>query len=244
MKNCRIMVTVFATVVLWVNAALATGNGAPSGPHYNLNIIGVSKDKTAEMTGTSGHTIFVPLWGKANIWLCNSSNPTSECYGLEFAVLDRNGTDNNGATFALPAPDPDNNGTTDYSVFARALGNPEGYSLTRTCLVEDPGADGIVGTADDVLECSELILTLDASERPQKFQNVSKYLLYVYADIDDDGDLERVPLFGDGFEDFFWEYDNHGLRLAQLRFYPCSSTVPSATDPNGITTDNCGRTGN
>lgn len=29
-----------------------TGNGAPCGPHYNLNIIGMSKDKNAEMIGT------------------------------------------------------------------------------------------------------------------------------------------------------------------------------------------------
>lgn len=27
------------------DASLLTGNGAPNGPHYNLNIIGVSNDK-------------------------------------------------------------------------------------------------------------------------------------------------------------------------------------------------------
>jgi hypothetical protein len=237
MKQCRTLLSLVGGVVLFASTMLA-GNGAPSGSHYNLNIIGVANPKTAVMTDTNGHTIFVPLWsnGKpANIWLCNSSNPATECYGLGFSVLDRNGTDQDGATFALPAPDPDNNGTTDYSVFARALGNPEGYSLTRTCAT-DPDTLEIV--------CSELILTLDASQRPQKFTNVSKYLLYVYADIDADGQVDRVPLFGDGLQDFFWQYDNHGLRLAQLRFYPCSSTVPSATDPNGVTTDNCNYTGN
>jgi hypothetical protein len=31
------------------------GNGAPTGSHYNLNIIGVPKDKDADMTGNSGH---------------------------------------------------------------------------------------------------------------------------------------------------------------------------------------------
>lgn len=35
-----------------VNAnAAATGNGAPNGPHYNINIIGVPKGKTADMNG-------------------------------------------------------------------------------------------------------------------------------------------------------------------------------------------------
>ena len=53
--------------------ALATplhaGNGAPSGPHYNLNIVGVPKGKTADMTGTSGHSIFVNLSGNTKIFL-------------------------------------------------------------------------------------------------------------------------------------------------------------------------------
>ena len=40
-----------------------TGNGAPSGSHYNLNIIGVSHDKTAAMDDNNGHRIFVQLWG-------------------------------------------------------------------------------------------------------------------------------------------------------------------------------------
>src|SRR6266571_1238849 len=39
-----------------------TGNGAPSGSHYNLNIIGVSHDKNPNMNGNgSGSVIFVDL---------------------------------------------------------------------------------------------------------------------------------------------------------------------------------------
>src|SRR5204863_446591 len=40
----------------------STGNGAPSGPHFNLNIIGVSHDKNPNMNGNgSGNVIFVDL---------------------------------------------------------------------------------------------------------------------------------------------------------------------------------------
>jgi len=46
-------------------AASMTGNGAPSGSHYNLNIHGVPNGKTASMTGSSGHNIFVPEYGNA-----------------------------------------------------------------------------------------------------------------------------------------------------------------------------------
>ena len=48
-------------VALAVPASAQTGNGAPSGPHYNLNIIGVDKPKTATLTTSDRHTIFV-LW--------------------------------------------------------------------------------------------------------------------------------------------------------------------------------------
>jgi hypothetical protein len=47
------------------NVALAgnngNGNGAPSGAHYNLNIIGVENPKNSTMTNSNRHTIFVPL---------------------------------------------------------------------------------------------------------------------------------------------------------------------------------------
>jgi hypothetical protein len=198
------------------------GNGAPSGAHFNLNIIGVPKGKTASMTGTSGHTIFVNLEGKSTIWLCESGVDAG-CGSGGFIVIDRNGTDNDGATFGLPNPDPDNDGSTEYSVFARALGAPGGSSTTTTC-VTDPGGE---------LECSVISLVLTRDKGKSRFDNVSKYLLYVYADVDEDGDLERVPLFADGYEGFLWDYDNNGLRLAQLRFYECTTIVPEPDNPGG-----------
>ena len=71
------------------------------------------------------------------------------------------------------------------------------------------------------------------------FENVSKYLLYIYADVTGDGVVDRVPLFNDKRKDYFWEYDNYGLKLAQLRFYQCASTVPAPTDPGAPTTTTC-----
>ncbi|MEE8409465.1 MAG: hypothetical protein V3T05_07665, partial [Myxococcota bacterium] len=103
----------------------ATGNGSPSGSHYNLNIIGVAKDKTADMTGNSGRRIFVALSGKSKILLAEG----------EFKVLDANGTDGS-AKFQLPDPDPENDGITTYSVFSRALGKPGGSSTMTTCATD------------------------------------------------------------------------------------------------------------
>ena len=186
-------------------------NGAPNGAHYNLNIIGVAKDKTAAMEGSSGHTIFVPLWRNTTIKLTEG----------EFQVLDRNGTDGDAA-FQLPNPDPDGDGTTVYSVYARALGKPFNTASMQTCATyTDPE------TLETELMCSVAVLTLVRSKGPAKFDNVTRQLLYIYYDIDADGVQERVPLFSDELQDYFWAYDNHGLKIVQLRFYEVQTTVPA-----------------
>jgi len=177
----------------------STGNGAPSGAHYSLNIIGVSKGKSANMTGGDGHRIFVPLTGSTKIGLTEG----------DFLVLDANGTDGT-ATFQLPNPDPDGDGITSYSVYSRALGKPGGSSLTTTCAIDPSTGDTI---------CSTQSMVLVRGAGGSKFTNVSSAMLYVVADIDGDGHLDKIPLFDDRLQDYFWQYDNAGLRLAQVRFY-------------------------
>jgi hypothetical protein len=44
-------------------------------------------------------------------------------------------------------------------------------------------------------------------------------------DLDGDGSAERYPLFAEELQDYFWSYDNSGLRLIQLRFYEVSTDV-------------------
>lgn len=178
--------------------------GALTGAHYTLNIIGVPKTKSADMTGNNGHRIFVPEDGKATISLTEGS----------FAVLDANGTDGSAA-FRLPNPDPDNDGITTYSVYARALGKPGGSASQKTCLKD--------GAGDTY--CSVYAAVYVRSTGKSSWTNVSKQLLYVYADLDGDGDIDRSPLFGDAASQYFWEYDNSGLKLAQLRFYEVVTDV-------------------
>jgi hypothetical protein len=217
------------------------GNGAPSGAHFNLNIVGMSKNKTADMTGSGGHVIFAKLWGKTKIWLCESGVDAG-CDHLDpdngFAVIDKNGTDSDGAMFALPNPDPDGDGITRYSVFARALGQPGNGANVTTCAT-GPGEDGILGNEDDEEICSVMILELQRDRGKSKFENVSAELLYIYADIDGDGTLQRVGLFDDSLLGYFWDYENQGLKLAQLRFYECPSTVPDPSSPTDPTTTGC-----
>jgi len=157
------------------------------------------------MTGSSGHRIFVPLTGNCKINL-----------GLgDFQVLDGNCTDG-PASFQLPNPDPENDGTTEYSVWARALGKPGGKSTTTTCAV-DPV------TGEDW--CSVYSMVSIRNKGKSSFTDVSRELLYLYVDMDGDGTVERYNLFNDALQDYFWSYDNQGLKLLQLRFYQIPSVV-------------------
>lgn len=213
------------------------GNGAPSGPHYNLNIIGVPKDKTADIT--SGGRIFVPLGSDGNpsrtrIQLCESGEGVA-CADLApttFAVLDANGTDGQ-ASFALPDPDPDADGTSVYSVYVRPLGIPGGHAENQTCglvpLLDEFGQPVLDGNGDPVYEeiCSVVQLSLDRTKGKQSFIDATACLLYIYADLDFDGAIERAPIFGDPLVDSWWQWSNEGLKLAQLRFYPVPADVPA-----------------
>lgn len=188
------------------SSSLATGNGAPSGAHYNLNIIGVPKGKEASMDGNNGHRIFVNLEGNSKIMLAE---------GETFQVLDANGTDGSAA-FQLPNPDPENDGITEYSVWARALGKPGGGSTMTTCAT-------VVETQEDI--CSSGNVVSVRNKGKSSFTNVSRDLLYIYADLDGDGKDERYPLFDDALEDYYWNYDNNGLKILQLRFYEIPTDV-------------------
>lgn len=212
-----------------LNDIKLTGNGAPSGTHFNLNIIGVQKEKEMDLI-SGGNVIFVPLVGRCKIMLTEG----------EYGVLDKNGTDGEAA-FRLPNPDPENDGVTVYSVWARAVGTPGGKATMQTGAI-DPGLDGILGTADDITVYSMYYLEVERTQGKQRFTDVSKYLLYIYVESDIISDPDgipnsgdevvlvsagRYPLFDPALEDYFWQYDNNGLKVLQLRFYEVPVTVPA-----------------
>jgi len=121
----RILLFTILTCFLSNVALAGNGNGAPTGAHYNLNIIGVEKGKESNMTGSNRHTIFMPLVTKSKG--IRSRDPAGDGGGAveihsqiwltpgdRFRVCDGNGFDlaygcpDNAFTF-----DPDWNGTAD-----------------------------------------------------------------------------------------------------------------------------------
>lgn len=239
MRGIHVFTAVLALALIGLPAsrlALATGNQAPSGTHYNLNIIGVPKDKTADMNNNDGHRIFVQLVGGEDATtltgqVFNAINKVNKIFlqpapaGQSFLVLDANATDSNGATFQLPA-----DVSLNWTVWARALGKPGGTSDTTTCATT-AGADGVLGTADDEVLCSMATLHMERTKNA-KFTNVSSYLLFVTVNVVGGSALstclggatgtQTVSLFNTCLQNYFWNYQNNGLKLLQLRFYPAS----------------------
>ena len=194
-----------------------TGSGAPSGAHYNLNIIGVESGKNANMDGGSGNVIFVGLGsGKTtvttNILLSQSTDGS-------FQVLDKNGTDGT-ASFELPAPG-------GYAVWARALGKPGDSAKVTTCASEVVTSTGTV--ADTVCSTQNQVFVRGTGK--SSFKDVTQPLTTIVIDAVSEpaafaacgGTNQtsiRVNLFDACLLGYFWAYDNNGLRLLQLRFYP------------------------
>jgi len=230
--------TVFAVIAAasLAGQAFATGNGAPSGSHYNLNIIGKENCSPADLTGSNRHTIQVLLDfndGSQNGQLATTLDRRNKIFLQEgdFQVIDGNACDSNGAIFQLPAnpftcpvDDPQclNTDPTfqNYTVWARALGKPGGNATITTCAT-GAGDDGLLGTADDEIVCSTENVVLVRNKGKSSFTNVTKELTTLSLDTNGDSKCDtRLGIFDSSLQDYFWDFDNNGLRLTQLRFYP------------------------
>jgi hypothetical protein len=233
-----IAVTLALTGVAAPAFAQGGGNGTEGGKVlYNLNILGKTTCSPDDLKGSNRHSIQVLLYfddGSNDGQLYSTLDKRNKIFLAEgdFEVLDGNACDSDGARFQLPA-NPFTCAAEDlacddptfqaYLVYTRAL-SPKGSATMTTCAV-GAGDDDILGNADDEVICSnESVLlvrdmTVQGGKAP-KFVNKTKELTTIRADVDGDGDVERVGIFADGLYDYFWDYDNNGLRHAQLRFMP------------------------
>jgi hypothetical protein len=179
-----------------------------NGPHDNLNIIGVPKDKATDVPAwinENRHTLFVPVDKKTNIYLTQ---------GDDFAVLDANGCDG-AARFQL-APGL-------YEVYAVALGKPNGN------VVLTPGATYDVNTTGETVFYLGTV-ELTHTKKPSWERVTGLFLATVTLDTDGDGigdttyNNQWIFNIAD-LVDYWWDYDNNGCKLTQVRFYQVE-TIP------------------
>ncbi len=220
-----------------------TGNGAPSGAHYDLNIIGVTKAKAPPLTGSDRHTIFVPLvsdQGAADTDVASGADifltqgPFTVCDGNAFdAAYDCSGNkiSNQGAVFQLPCnlniataggttliPCPTTGAVATYTVWGRAVGKPGGSSTITTCATD-------ISTGTVVCSVNTNVAVFIRKNGKPFFTSVTNQLTSLVTPVGActtatiTAGTCTVALFGAGFQGFFWDYDNNGNKLLQLRFY-------------------------
>lgn len=176
-----------------------------NGPHYNLNLIGKKADWSGggSYDNPDRHTMFVPEdttgfhtpngQDGVTIWMSQ---------GSEFAVFDGNAFDDGECSFQL-APG-------HYKVYVVALGKPGGNTdITGWIYYEATGEYYIlVGTVSVGGHSGKPNWKNATGLFYYEGQWVFEYLAW----------LATQPGVTDTA--YFWQYDNHGNKLVQVRFYP------------------------
>jgi hypothetical protein len=209
-----------------------------SGAHWNLNIIGVPKDKTVPtMTDSNRHVIFVPLQSGSDV-----SRQVKIYYvrGDSFQVLDGNATIDNEATIQVPYEFCDDltNGCEEllsFNVYAVGLGKPNrGAIVTAECtysldVVDSSGTTGL--QCEDTLLMGSFEVGRAKGKSPQPVNITDVFRATGCLDVNTDGtcntgDLQFSNLWIFNIPqltEYFWDYDNNGLKLMQVRFYETTS---------------------
>lgn len=143
MRKLLISVSVFALAITALFAiaypAFSTGNGAPSGQHCNLNIIGVPNPKNDNFDGGNGARIFVSRTGQTQFYVHGGSS---------YQVLDHDGTDGKvGTSLTDPGIIFPYNATADQTwrvqIYVRLLG-PKDSAANWTSYFYDEVGDAYV----------------------------------------------------------------------------------------------------
>jgi hypothetical protein len=186
-----------------------------NGPHYNLNIIGVSKDKVQDVPAWGNenrHTMFVPLERKTNIYM-TQANATDADPDDDFAVIDANGCDGRAAFELAPGY---------YEAYARAVGTPGGKVNITPNAEFDIDGDGVADTATTDFYLGSI--ELSHTKKPVWERVTGLFIADVFL-WNDDGTLfdsySNTWIFDiPELLSYWWDYNNQGCKVLQVRFYP------------------------
>ena len=236
MKRLITLLSIVLAFGFVAGTALAQNNNpCPGDKEYQVNIIGVPKTKNANLTGGEGHRIFVPLNGVTKIYMTGDTSTAAglQC-GNSFHVTDANGTDGS-ATLVVPCEnvnaESEDTGLC-FDVWATPLGTPGGSAeVDVVCTFDETVvAELSEGSCEDVpLGSFDFDLVRNNGQPVQK--DITNFMR---ADgcFDTDGSgtcdsgertFNNVWIFNlEALQEYFWEYDNNGLRVAMVRF--CEGT--------------------
>lgn len=212
------ILTLLLSMVVGACAAFAKGNDFPSGPHYELGLIGRPNTYNGSGADNTGrHNIFIPLDTSGYV---DGKVKLTMTQGPEFLVVDGDATKDGVAKLQI--------GPGYYAVFARALGKPGGninFSAWFTYWM-DQGSTML----SDAIWMGNVDLTR-TGKQPQTVE-ISKLFYYSGTLVYDpdatpnSGDEMQVTYSNewvfdvDGFNEYWWDIDNNGLKRLEIRFYP------------------------
>jgi hypothetical protein len=219
MKKYFIVLGLVLSVLLVSGAFAGVGNTIPvRGKHYNLNIIGAKN--VGQVGDSNGHTMFVKLNGKTKIIM--TQDPDGE-----FKVTDRYGLDGQAEFNIAPGY---------YNIYAAALGKPnKNVDITAWGEFED------METGTKLLNLGYVNLARNKGKPMSVNINQLFYVdVTLCTAVDEFGVCTEWVTYEDYWVfdidellEYYWDYDNKGLKLLQVRFYECT------LDPTGEASDYC-----
>ena len=238
---------VYAALALALATPVHAGNGAPSGPHYNVNLIGAPKAELSKFLGgnadnSNGSTIFIPLvTSKQPRNFRDGTCTTPDGTQTDFV-------DEAGPTFSTQAPDGkvriyfDPNTTGNFQITDRNAVDGE----ARISIPVDP-EDGNAVMVDLYVRvlgkpggCAEISgyafedatglwwysgsILMSRTGGKSSYVEATDIFEVDYCPVDlttlaCSGPTASLSVFNDIFGEYFWEVNNLRARNIQMRFY-------------------------
>ncbi len=245
-KFAVIGLAVLLILVIGVSPIMAAKPGTDfNGPHYNLNLIGKEKVMPGDKDNPDRHTMFVPLDTTGMTFDINTPNNLGEAemdgikiemtQGSEFAMIDGNATDGYGAFqlgpgkyhvyIAVKAKSPKYpNAYTDITSWVEAydnLGNLWYYIDVGYVQVKKGKNSWTDATDLFFVNVSEDDFGYLAGDEPGWVDGLGMWVFNYMAGLDTwyEDTLGEAPYDLSDLA-YFWQFDNHGNKLIQVRFYP------------------------
>jgi len=230
------------TMVLTSGTAFAgnmtPGNGARSGPHWNINIIGHPKGIGGDYS--SGHSVMIPLRNTretaplicADLQDVNGVRiepTTSVSYNYEptnakiyfvlgdhFEILDRDATDDDRAKIMVPVGTTETGGTVvKFAVYIRVLGKPNQCMKINTYFVDETEPLNTVWVQTGTV-------SVYRTKGKSTFATANELFTICEYNPETLECSNVLNAFDNAYQNYYWLWDilNNGTRLLQMRLYP------------------------
>jgi len=216
-------------------SAMELSNGAPSGPHHNLNILGKKVDFNCDES-EGGGVVFTPTFtGAPEVkdiqtisFVSNKKSTNEELFAIDPCTEHFSPIQKDGALVHLPSKF-DGQTVTLYEVYMAIKGKPDNGDTTSKFVFSNPR----ITQACNIVEAGDTILTTDSDfDDPLVNFNLEKH---TNIDGDDIFQSNEIVYLDNGSED--GEVDAGDTRLANAQLATDNGGVPLENDSTPMVGD-------